>query len=299
MDAETKVVRKGATRPPGSLAARVGATRSRRSGLRLGVLLVVELLLASSLQLSRRDPPSALPVSAFCAPAADGISSAVAIHPMRLGHHKAKPLVVGTSPRLAHPKVGPLKAGGTMLVKQFLHLHYRPVIWWQRWVGPIDLGRADMRVTGHDTYALVAAVLLQVLVGLYGVTKVPSEDDSKGRKIVFSVEIVLTSLAAICSAFTMLTFLLNKIYSTTALGVFKDVAYDVYQMATRPQRACAFWSLIIAMVTFLITFSLNLFLKLKGKRGYIATALTLVGSSFMLREWVTMMVMANKYIFRA
>jgi len=189
-------------------------------------------------------------------------------------------------------------AGTSMLVKQILHVYYRVEIWRQRWIGPINLDRANMRVTGMDTYALVAAVLLQVLVGLYGVIEEPDPDAKIGRKIAVDVQIVLLTVACLCSTFTMVTFLLNKIYSTTALGVFKDVAYDVYQMSTHRQRLLAFWSLIVAMVSFLVSFSLNLFSKLKGKRGYTATAVTAVVGIAMLWQWVQMMIVANHYIFR-
>jgi len=186
-----------------------------------------------------------------------------------------------------------------MVVKQVLHVYYRVEIWRQRWIGPINLDRASMKVTGMDTYALVAAVLLQVLVGLYGVIEEPDPDAKIGRKIAIDAQIVLLTVAALCSTFTMVTFLLNKIYSTTALGVFKDVAYDVYQLSTRRQRYLAFWSLIVAMVSFLASFSLNLFSKLKGKRGYIATAVTSVVGGVMLWQWVQMMLVANQYIFRS
>eukprot|EP00438_Fugacium_kawagutii_P017569 Skav228557 [mRNA] locus=scaffold1887:662427:674224:- [translate_table: standard] len=60
-------------------------------------------------------------------------------------------------------------------VRQFLHLHRYLQIWRVHWIGPENLDRAGLRVTGMDTYAIVASVLLQVITGFYG--SVPEPDD--------------------------------------------------------------------------------------------------------------------------
>mmetsp|Transcript_70331 Transcript_70331/g.195777 ORF Transcript_70331/g.195777 Transcript_70331/m.195777 type:complete len:276 (-) Transcript_70331:171-998(-) len=266
---------------------------ARRSASRLTALFVAVFTLAQLL------PPSAFLVTssglrsrAVASTSQPWVGSAADVRPTMVGKPSQEPRQSRVVPMMAI-------AGASMVVKQVLHVYYRVEIWRQRWIGPINLDRASMKVTGMDTYALVAAVLLQVLVGLYGVIEEPDPDAKIGRKIAIDAQIVLLTVAALCSTFTMVTFLLNKIYSTTALGVFKDVAYDVYQLSTRRQRYLAFWSLIVAMVSFLASFSLNLFSKLKGKRGYIATAVTSVVGGVMLWQWVQMMLVANQYIFRS
>lgn len=165
-------------------------------------------------------------------------------------------------------------------------------------MGPANLDRANLRITGMDTYALVAAVLLQVLVGFYTSLSEPDEDTSSKQKRIFELQVVLLTIAVFCSTFTMVMFLLGKIYSVTALSMYKDVAYDIFHRATGRYRIGAFWSCICSMVAFIVAFALDLYKKMRGKRGVIATVLTVGGGIIMVREWAGMMLIAQRHIFR-
>lgn len=148
-----------------------------------------------------------------------------------------------------------------------------------------------------DTYAVVAAVLLQVLMGLYGVISEPEEGSGRVQRALYEAQMVLLSISVLSSTFCMVMFLLNKIYAVTALGMYKDVAYAAFRQATAQQRVRAFWSLITAMVTFLASFSISLGTRLKGRRGWFLCMTTLSGGAFMVWEWTRMMMLASKYIF--
>lgn len=186
--------------------------------------------------------------------------------------------------------------------KQVLHLGHYPMMWKDYIIGPADLDRANLRVTGMDTYALIAAVLLQVIIGLYGAVSEPADDDPRIpypriQRFVFELQIALSGMAMLCSAFTMVMFLFCKIYTVTALGLYKDVAYQNFQEATAPHRIHAFWSLIIALLAFMGAFSLNMCTKINGIRGIFVGGLMLLCSFGIMIEVNKILILGSKFVY--
>lgn len=185
-------------------------------------------------------------------------------------------------------------------VKQFLHVGRYPRMWWERTIGPADLSRADLRLSGWDTYAIVASVLLQVILGLYGSISVPDEKAARKEKLVFEAQMGMLTVAVLCSTFTMVIFLLNKIYCATALGMWKDVSYEVFREKSLDMRVKAFWSLNIALGCFMTAFIMNLLhnLKREGKRRLVIIGtITTIGLVLMVGEVSSMMKLASKLVF--
>lgn len=187
-------------------------------------------------------------------------------------------------------------------IKRFLHIGRFPRMWKDEWVGPADLGRASLRIDGMETYAIVAAVLLQVILGLYGSIAEPLADDPRIQypvlqRVVFESQMVLLMIAVLCSTYTMIIFLLVKIYSVSSLGLYKDVAYMSFTMATGRYRSHAFWALIASIITFLVAFALNLFSKVKGHRGLALSVLTLCFVFLVLMEGAGVLLSADEHIF--
>eukprot|EP00929_Paragymnodinium_shiwhaense_P011989 TRINITY_DN1184_c0_g2_i1.p2 TRINITY_DN1184_c0_g2~~TRINITY_DN1184_c0_g2_i1.p2 ORF type:complete len:124 (-),score=32.30 TRINITY_DN1184_c0_g2_i1:47-418(-) len=111
---------------------------------------------------------------------------------------------------------------------------------------------------------------------------------------------VLLMIATLCSAFTMVMFLLNKVYAVTALAFWKDVAYNTFVNATMKHRFQGFWSLIVGTTSFMLCFALNLSQKLPNKPlplGYGVSALAIAISFYMVTDWTDMMLTASKFIF--
>lgn len=182
-------------------------------------------------------------------------------------------------------------------IKRVLHWHRYPTLWKEHWFGPANLDRANLRISGMDTYALIAAVLLQVLLGLYGAIGDPDRDAPLSQKLMFEVKMFLLVAAVLSSSFTMVMFLLNKIYSVTALAMHKDVAYRAFQRATSHLRVGAFWSLILSIVSFILSFTLHVLTRIESKRRRFFYVITLVSVSWMLWQWWEIIVLANKHIF--
>jgi len=189
------------------------------------------------------------------------------------------------------------------LVRQLLHVGRYPVMWKERWIGPANLDRAMLKITGMDTYALVAAVLLQVIIGLYTSVPEPSADDPhikypRLQRIVFETQMALLMIAVMCSTYTMVTFLLCKIYTVLALGMYYDVSYDLFFQGTRRLRVSAFWSLIWSMNTFLLAFALNLYTRIKGNRGLLLAFAGMLALLPVARDWMEILSMANQYVYQ-
>mmetsp|Transcript_49478 Transcript_49478/g.130490 ORF Transcript_49478/g.130490 Transcript_49478/m.130490 type:complete len:281 (+) Transcript_49478:27-869(+) len=182
-------------------------------------------------------------------------------------------------------------------IKRMLHWHRYPSIWKEHWFGPANLDRANLRISGMDTYALIAAVLLQVLIGLYGVINDPDKDATLSQRLMFEIKMFLLLAAVLSSSFTMVMFLLNKIYSVTALAMHKDVAYRAFQRATSHIRVCAFWSLIVSIVSFILSFVLHVLSRIESKRRGVFYILTSMGVIWMLWQLSQIIVLANRHIF--
>jgi len=188
-------------------------------------------------------------------------------------------------------------------LRQILHVGRYLTMWKEKWVGPANLDRASLRITGMDTYALVAAVLLQVITGLYGSVPEPEEEDPRikypmAQRVMYEAQMFLSGVSVVCSTYTMVMFLLCKIYTVMALGMYKDVSYDLFQQATARFRLRAFWSLIIAMHSFLVSFAMNLFTRIKGKRGIFFCVLTMAGIIPVIYDWKIIYQVAEKYVYK-
>ncbi|CAK0808065.1 unnamed protein product [Prorocentrum cordatum] len=119
------------------------------------------------------------------------------------------------------------------------------------------------------------------------------------QRAVFEAQMVLLMIAVLCSTYSMVMYLLIKIYAVTALGVYKDVAYRAFTVATGRYRSHAFWALIASIITFLMAFALNLYSKVKGKRGLLLSVFTMVLVYMVLLEGAGVLLSADKHIFGA
>mmetsp|Transcript_51333 Transcript_51333/g.101953 ORF Transcript_51333/g.101953 Transcript_51333/m.101953 type:complete len:258 (+) Transcript_51333:57-830(+) len=201
-------------------------------------------------------------------------------------------------------KTAPHSVSTSTLVRQLMHCRRYLVMWQERWIGPANLDRANLKITGMDTYALVAAVLLQVIIGLYASVPEPAADDPhikypRLQRLVFEMQMALLLIAVMCSTYTMVTYLLCKIYTVMALGMYRDVSYDLFFLGTKRLRLAAFWSLIWSMNTFLLAFALNLYTRIKGNRGLLLAFFGILALLPIVRDWMAILGMADRFLYQA
>lgn len=188
-------------------------------------------------------------------------------------------------------------------IKQITHVGRYPRMWRESWLGPANLDRANLRITGMETYSIIAAVLLQVILGLYSSIERPDENDPRVmyprlQMFVFEIQMTLLMVAVLCSTYTMVMFLMIKVYSVTALGLHLDVAHEGFILATQRSRAGAFWSLIAATCSFLVAFALNLYSKVKGNKGLGLSFLAMCFLAALFREGMKVLSSADAHIFQ-
>lgn len=169
----------------------------------------------------------------------------------------------------------------------------------ERFLGPVNFDRATLRIDSMDTYALCSAVMLQVLVGLYGATTDAEDDADKVQRASFEAQMAFLMVASLCACFTMVLFLLNKVYSSTAIGMWKDVAYFNFQYHTAQQRKYAFWSLITAVVCFMCSFSISLFDRYGGVKGTALVVASMIIGIIMCQSVADLMNIANDTVFES
>lgn len=183
--------------------------------------------------------------------------------------------------------------------KQLLHLGRYPQMWKDHWVGPANIGRADMGVAGMDAYAILGAVILQVILGLYAAAEEPQAGDPRVRyprlqRFFFDAQSLLLMLATACSAFSMITFLMVKVNAVTALGVYRDVAFERLLALTYQVRIVAFLSLVFSILLLLVVFSMSLYSKVKGNRGLILTSVAMLFGLITVHDMFQMMAFATR-----
>jgi len=183
-------------------------------------------------------------------------------------------------------------------LRHALHFGLKIQQWKDHWIGPVNLSRQDLRISGMENYAVVAVVLLQVVVGFYSGVAEPEDGDAKWNKVLYEIQMALLMAATLCSTFTMIMFLLNKICDVTALGLYKDVAYATFHAKTARHRVTAFWSIFVAMSSFLGAFSIDLLRRVQGKRGLALKIASIITCLTMLLAWTKFMFLAQNTVFQ-
>mmetsp|Transcript_44973 Transcript_44973/g.88016 ORF Transcript_44973/g.88016 Transcript_44973/m.88016 type:complete len:234 (-) Transcript_44973:122-823(-) len=122
-------------------------------------------------------------------------------------------------------------------------------------------------------YSVVATLTLNSCLRLFTSTQLQSKS-SKQKNIAGFLFCCFCSAAIVCGAFTSICFTLLTLYSKTALGmgVPGQAKYTAFSEATKEFRVQGFQAFIISISSFLASFILSLYIKLKGKTRYILSA---------------------------
>merc|ERR1711957_1130468 len=80
----------------------------------------------------------------------------------------------------------------------------------------------------------------------------------------------------LCSTWSLLIFLFNKLYCVKAISMYNDVSYDVFLKATEHYRRRAFRMLLAGFFSYLMAYNISLFSNYGGKKGAVGFAIALV-----------------------
>jgi len=127
----------------------------------------------------------------------------------------------------------------------------------------ISLDRVKIRLEGLGPYAVVATLILNGGLRLFSMYR---EEPDERDKFINSLQLTMLVISIVSAAFTSVVFTMISIHSKAAVGMNKDMAYELYFAATQADRALGFRSLQVALGSFLIGFSLKVKLMILKSR---------------------------------
>mmetsp|Transcript_20965 Transcript_20965/g.31971 ORF Transcript_20965/g.31971 Transcript_20965/m.31971 type:complete len:252 (-) Transcript_20965:281-1036(-) len=137
--------------------------------------------------------------------------------------------------------------------------------------GALDMSTEGFRMEAIGGYAVIASLTLGVCFDLLTSTNL----QSKTSKIDNIVGLIFTGLVAtsiVCGAFTSVLFTLLTLYSNTALGfggAEGSAKYLAFMKATAKFRLQGFYTFLVAIYSFLLSFACSLFLRLEDRPRYV------------------------------
>jgi len=133
-----------------------------------------------------------------------------------------------------------------------------------------DMANESNKLAAIAGYSVVATLTLNSCLRLFTSTQLQSKT-SKQENIAGFLFCCLCSVTIVCGAFTSICFTLLTLYSKTALGmgVPGQAKYIAFREATAEFRVQGFHAFIISISSFLASFILSLYIKLRGKTRYI------------------------------
>mmetsp|Transcript_27346 Transcript_27346/g.40430 ORF Transcript_27346/g.40430 Transcript_27346/m.40430 type:complete len:237 (-) Transcript_27346:298-1008(-) len=168
-----------------------------------------------------------------------------------------------------------------------------------------DIARARIRLEGLSSYALIAALLMNMALRLYG--SIPKKmnltaGDTKNYKLENAVAMLCSIFAIICIVMGMTTTIIFSflgLYSKTALGMGNDAGFVEFFSATAEMRRVGFQSMcacIICLKGSLVTSTLLDF-RDQGKFRYVMFSLSLVLSVLSWMAWNSIVKLAGGILF--
>ena len=105
-------------------------------------------------------------------------------------------------------------------------------------------------------------------------------------------------LGFMAAVYTTVVFSLYGLYAKTALGTLNDAGYLQLFEATISLLIKGFHSFLVCLLSFNITFIMNLFLSNKGKTRWLIASMALIGTAISLSHFQFIMKTALQIILR-
>lgn len=160
-----------------------------------------------------------------------------------------------------------------------------------------QLDRVKVRLEGLGTYAMISALLIGGMLGLFFNTPKTVVEGQILDNAVIALFYASSTLSLLSSLYVTLVFSLVGLYSKTALGLGKDAQYLKFIDATRRQRNYAYDAFLLSIASFQSSFVMTLFLLLPGPARWVAAAATAVLLAFSFRSVQSVLNAAASLIF--
>jgi len=166
-----------------------------------------------------------------------------------------------------------------------------------------DLTRSRINIESVQGYVVIAALFMNAALRLFSAVpkKIhPNPEKDKNIQInniaTYSF-IVSISVSVLTGIFTSTIFSLLSLYSKTALARGLDSAFLTFLQRTHGMRTASFYSMILQLVSFSISFVFSLFLNMTGKPRWIVSTGLSVGLTYFWTQVSKIMAIATELIF--
>jgi hypothetical protein len=160
-----------------------------------------------------------------------------------------------------------------------------------------QLDRVRIRLDGLGTYAMISALLIGGMLGLFFNTPKTIIEGQILENAVIALFYSSSTLSLLSSLYVTLVFSLVGLYSKTALGLSKDAQYLKFIDATRKQRNYAYDAFLLSIASFQSSFVMTLFLLLPGPARWVAAGVTTLLLAFSFRSVQSVLNAAASLIF--
>lgn len=168
-----------------------------------------------------------------------------------------------------------------------------------------DIARASIRLEGLSSYALVAALLMNIGLRLYG--SIPKKmnltaEDTKHYKLENAAAMLSSVFGVICIITGMTTTIIFSflgLYSKTALGMGNDAGFVEFFSATAGMRAVGFQSMRSCIFCLKGSFVTSTLLDFRGQGNfrYVIFSLSLVLCVMSWMQWSSIVKLAGGILY--
>ena len=161
-----------------------------------------------------------------------------------------------------------------------------------------DLTRVRIRLEGLHSYEVVTALFMNAALRLFSSTPKTLKAGEKSENIAKILFTIAIGCSVIAGAYTTVVFTLLGLYSKSAIGLGKDLAFVAFFDATASIRRSAFVGFILTLISFELSFVLSLFLNYEGRMRWYASGIAAVAALTSWWSWNHIMGIAGQLLFK-
>ena len=161
-----------------------------------------------------------------------------------------------------------------------------------------DLTRVRIRLEGLHSYEVVTALFMNAALRLFSSTPKTLKAGEKSENIAKILFTIAIGCSVIAGAYTTVVFTLLGLYSKSAIGLGKDLAFVEFFDATARTRKSAFDGFILTLLSFELSFVLSLFLNYKGVLRWCASGTAALAVLASWWSWNHIMGIAGRLLFK-
>ena len=172
--------------------------------------------------------------------------------------------------------------------------------------GGTALDRTKLRLESHQSYAVIAALLMNAALRLWGERMTFDHVRSMPRWLTRTMRygfMAATVVSVMGGMYATVVFALVGVYAKSALGLGMDDECDAFLRSTHIYRQQAYQAFVIALHGLMVSFLLSTLIKLNEEDDHDVLHWAFLGGGLLLaafvgHQWLTVMKFANDLVYR-